>query len=578
MPAEPLAIPRSELRRLRHASGALLLVLTFLISSTPSMAVAAPSAGDVELDLAALVNVERAKRGLGAVRIRPDLVSVARAHSATMASAQRLHGNGNLGTEVTGWQRLGENVAVGWEAEAVHRTLMSSEQHRRNILDAQFTEIGVGVAQAGGRAWITQTFRRPSSGLQVFPASLASFGDVESTSVHAESISATVSRGVTDPCGVARFCPQGPVTRAQFATMLVRALELPQAPDKVFGDVSGPHARDIETLAASGLTLGCRDGMFCPDAVLPREQLATFFARALEVTPTPSPFRDMTPVHDGAVGALFARSIVNGCTTTTFCPRAQVTRAQAASMLNHNLDGEGVVVDAGPVGDFAWEGLNWQRRSWGGGPHYNGVYDPANVVGPDARGHVTLKLSNPTGRAPRAAEFQTTRRGFGYGTYSVVVDKRLDVMQPEVVWGCLFTYDPDLRPGHNEIDLCEASAWGGGGTHNWPVTQGHGYWFDATKAPGQGNVVETFAVPGVAVQTHRMVWAPGKISYETYEGEGFGGRVIKRTVLEGATVPTPAREAIHLNLWVIGGNGGNPDQVAPEQVTVRRLTFTPART
>lgn len=234
---------------------------------------------------------------------------------------------------------------------------------------------------------------------------------------------------------------------------------------------------------------------------------------------------------------------------------------------------QSLVDDPGPVGDFCWNGLNWQRRSWSGGPHYNGLYDPTNVAGPDVHGHVTLGLTNPTGSAPRAAEFNTTRRGFGYGTYSVVVEKRLDRMQREIVWGGLFTYDGDRAPGHNEIDVCEASAWG---SSTRPVVQAHGYWFDAARGPGEGSLTETFAVPETAVQTHRMVWELGRITYETFSGEGFTGALLKRTVLSAATVPVPAREAIHINLWVFGGNDGDPDHVIPEKVTVRDVSFVAA--
>jgi hypothetical protein len=414
-------------------------------------------------------------------------------------------------------------------------------------------------------------------------ATHTSFVDVNSRSVHAPAIKTVAQQGIIDPCGSSRFCPGDSVTRAQFATMLVRSLDLPSSSTRSFGDVSGRHAADIEALAAAGLTKGCTEDRFCPDTELTREQLASFFARALDATPTPSPFGDMTATHDGSVGALHARNIIKGCTTTSFCPRLQVNRAQTATMLARSLVGEPTAaapdlvaerptLDPGPAGDFSWKGLNWDRRSWGGPPHFNGIYDSANVVGPDANGHVTLRLTNPTGNAPRAAEISTTRRGFGYGTYSVVVDKRLDVMQSEVVWGCLFTYDGDAAPGYNEIDACEASAWG---SSQWPVTQSHVYWHDASRAPGQGSVAETFAVPTTAVQTHRMVWAPGRITYETFSGEGFDGPLLKRSVLSGSTVPVPARESLHFNLWVFGG-GGNPSRVSPETVTIRDLSFVPA--
>ncbi|MGR0160188.1 hypothetical protein [Paenarthrobacter nitroguajacolicus] len=197
---------------------------------------------------------------------------------------------------------------------------------------------------------------------------------------------------------------------------------------------------------------------------------------------------------------------------------------------------------------------------------------------PDANGYVKLSISNPTGSAPKGAEFQSTREGFGYGTYSTTVEKDVSSLQKEVVWGCLFTYDPNAEPGYTEIDLCEASAWGGGAAYgeDWPVTQGHGYWFDATLPPGQGNNTVTFDVTSAPILTHRMVWEPGKLTYETFAGEGYDGTLLKRTVLEGSTVPLPAKEQIHFNLWVTGGGGGDADHVAPETVTIRDFSFVPA--
>ncbi|WP_286135409.1 hypothetical protein [Arthrobacter sp. UCD-GKA] len=231
--------------------------------------------------------------------------------------------------------------------------------------------------------------------------------------------------------------------------------------------------------------------------------------------------------------------------------------------------------DPGPAGSFEWKGFNWQKRFWGGAPQFNRMFDPANVGNPDANGYVTLRLSNPTGAAPAGAEIQSTRQGFGYGTYSTTVAKNVSALQKEVVWGCLFTYDPEASPGYNEIDLCEASAWGGGAAYgeNWPVTQGHGYWFDALLPPGEGNSTITFPTTTTAVLTHRLIWEPSKLTFETFAGTGFAGTLLKRTVMQGATVPVPANEAIHFNLWVTGGGGGDPLHVAPESVVIRDFSF-----
>ncbi|MCY4663253.1 MAG: S-layer homology domain-containing protein, partial [Acidimicrobiaceae bacterium] len=80
------------------------------------------------------------------------------------------------------------------------------------------------------------------------------------------------------------FCPQNPVTRAQMATLLARAFNLqPDAPS-TFVDIDreGPHADDIDAIAATGVTMGCgaEPDRFCPDDLVTRGQAATFIVRA----------------------------------------------------------------------------------------------------------------------------------------------------------------------------------------------------------------------------------------------------------------------------------------------------------
>ncbi len=320
----------------RTALAALLVVLA-LVPAQPAAA-SSPTTAEFERDFVALVNVERAKQSLGALQVKGDIVTVARRHSAKMASDNRLHHNPNFSKEITGWQRVAENVGVGPSVDALHRALMASEGHRRNIMDSTVTEIGVGVVISGGRVWVTQNFRRPRSGVTVSPPTLTTFGDVSSRNAHASSIDTVSNRGITDPCGNARYCPDGRVTRGEFSLMLVAALDLPLATNASrFADVKGQQAAAAETLAANGLTTGCSATTFCPDAQLTREQMATFFARALHLAPASSPFRDVTTTHAGSVGALYREGIVTGCTATTFCPRQRVTRAQTASMIARNL-------------------------------------------------------------------------------------------------------------------------------------------------------------------------------------------------------------------------------------------------
>lgn len=108
----------------------------------------------------ARVNHERDARDIDSLRWSSDLATVARAHSEDMARQNNLHHNSNLGSQVSGWSSLGENVGVGPDANAIHQAFMDSEAHRDNILE-DFTQIGIGAVVDGDRVWITQVFRLP---------------------------------------------------------------------------------------------------------------------------------------------------------------------------------------------------------------------------------------------------------------------------------------------------------------------------------------------------------------------------------------------------------------------------------
>ena len=86
----------------------------------------------------------------------------------------------------------------------------------------------------------------------------------------------------------ARYCPDQPVTRGQMATFLTRAFDLEDGPPAGFTDTDGHRrAEAIDALAAARITTGCGENRYCPDAVVTRGQMATFLARALNLTARP---------------------------------------------------------------------------------------------------------------------------------------------------------------------------------------------------------------------------------------------------------------------------------------------------
>lgn len=109
------------------------------------------------------INSERSSRGLGTLRWRQDLADVARRHSQRMAQGDNLHHNPNLRNEVSGWDVIGENVGYGPSVSDLHDAFMASQSHKANILDSDYTHVGVGTLWKDGTLWVTEVFMRPSA-------------------------------------------------------------------------------------------------------------------------------------------------------------------------------------------------------------------------------------------------------------------------------------------------------------------------------------------------------------------------------------------------------------------------------
>ena len=91
--------------------------------------------------------------------------------------------------------------------------------------------------------------------------------------------------GITSGCGNSNYCPDATVTRAQMAVFLLRAKYgsgySPPAATGVFGDVDLSYwaVHWIEQLADEGITVGCGGGNYCPDESVTRAQMAVFLVR-----------------------------------------------------------------------------------------------------------------------------------------------------------------------------------------------------------------------------------------------------------------------------------------------------------
>lgn len=117
----------------------------------------------------ALTNAERkkAEKELPPLKLNPKLMEAARKHAANMAAQEKLDHTldektfaDRAKTEGYKAMALGENIA--WNAQTPKEAVevwMNSEGHRENILNSEYTEIGVAVVKSKkGEAYWVQVF------------------------------------------------------------------------------------------------------------------------------------------------------------------------------------------------------------------------------------------------------------------------------------------------------------------------------------------------------------------------------------------------------------------------------------
>ena len=179
---------------------------------------------------------------------------------------------------------------------------------------------------------------------------VATFPDVPTTHPFFHYVETIFQLGITGGCAGGNYCPTNPVTRAQMAVFLLKALEgasyvPPACTVPVFDDVpcSNPFAPWIYELAARNITGGCGGLNYCPNNTVTRKQMAPFLLKTLNgasYTPppcTPGLFGDVTcpSLFADWIQQLYSLGITGGCQASPllYCPDNPNTRGQMAVFL-----------------------------------------------------------------------------------------------------------------------------------------------------------------------------------------------------------------------------------------------------
>lgn len=231
--------------------------------------------------------------------------------------------------------------------------------HEEDIVDENGAVVSI-VAQ-GGILTITGGAEapppsRPSGGrpsgapsAPEVPEAHANFSDLPADHWAYAYVDRLWQAGTVQGVGDGRFAPDNIVTRAEFVTMLHRALGSPQAIGaSSFTDVAPSlwYASAVAWAAESGVIKGTSETTFSPNAPITREQLATILHRLLALKNVHFSTAAVTFADQGeisgyaveAVGAIRALDIIEGYPDGRFGPKDNATRAAAAKMLCGSLD------------------------------------------------------------------------------------------------------------------------------------------------------------------------------------------------------------------------------------------------
>lgn len=123
----------------------------------------------------------------------------------------------------------------------------------------------------------------------------------------------------------------------RFESSAASVFDMSDVDGEAFSDISDIKGREkIEYLAKRGIISGKANGIFAPDDFITRAEFATIAVNALELQPeSESVFADVLPGDwfFSTVCAAFGHGIVNGVSETEFLPNELINCEQAAVML-----------------------------------------------------------------------------------------------------------------------------------------------------------------------------------------------------------------------------------------------------
>ncbi|WP_348622603.1 fibronectin type III domain-containing protein [Paenibacillus polymyxa] len=171
------------------------------------------------------------------------------------------------------------------------------------------------------------------------------FNDID-RAFNKEKINALADMGIVKGTTDTLFEPSRAVTRIEFTSMLVRALNLPPEPDVSlsFKDIneSAWYIDPLKTATKDQIVRGFSRTSFAPDRVINREQAAKMVNNVVKSTPQEeiTTYSDTPQIVEWAkedVLGLTEHNLIQGYPDGSFRPKQDITRSEAAEMIYNML-------------------------------------------------------------------------------------------------------------------------------------------------------------------------------------------------------------------------------------------------
>jgi len=246
-----------------------------------------------------------------------------------------------------------DTTVVKTDVEANKRIVEFEVADLSKVMNAKFT---VFVAAANHTGTYTVRLAFDEKSIKAVPGEevKVTFADINKTwaKPYIESLAAKqIVKGKT----ATTFAPNDQITRAQFAILLSRALELPKQDYKgTFTDVTKEMdwiVFEAEAASRAGI-ISVNDGKFRPNEAITRQQMATMIIRAIEYKDASvlegiknnvsfTDAKDITAYAKTSVDLAAGLGIIGGKEVKgkdVFEPKANATRAHASKMVYYMLE------------------------------------------------------------------------------------------------------------------------------------------------------------------------------------------------------------------------------------------------